>query len=598
MSRRRINKGRKREASGWENLKKAGNNDPNFQKIVIPTKYEVKQWCVKVGEQIALDQDIAILVEKNSDRTPKPVVPLSSPYDGTMLEILKDSTSNGEQEFKIGSLSYCPHDIIDENLCAVCGRQVDPFRQSSSGNKLIINVNGGKRLKVSKNEAESNRERTVGRLFDSRKLSLILDLDHTLIHATSDSQAAAFIERKKANDAYPFSLSIPDHNEDAKMCTSYHFVKLRPTLRRWLQDMSRLFELHIYTAGTRIYAEAIAKIIDPDGSLFQDRIVSRTDVPDIEGSREKSLKRIFPVDDSMVIIIDDRADVWKNDFSNLITIKPYHFFIGMAEENNASGPEFQSQNQEDTYLKHVGGLLQWVHERFYKPKNLGSKTASERKKDQLDRNGMDVKVLLKTLKGRILRFVRLFIDPETGSQYESLQRKAQRLGATVCMRLEDNPSHVISRSMKSAVAVQARKRRIWALNPQWLLACEHNWTKEREAIFSLFPVYQQSSKRSEAMKMPNTPESEAEEAPKSLEPVNSGGIDLREEKETQIKAMESQDLESNDNNAGKATQEPVLDKIKSLDASTQENSLEDKNASDSDDESDFAADLEAELLQQ
>lgn len=36
-----------------------------------------------------------------------------------------------------------------------------------------------------------------------------------------------------------------------------------------------MYELHIYTMGTRGYAEAVAKEIDPSGSLFKERILSR-----------------------------------------------------------------------------------------------------------------------------------------------------------------------------------------------------------------------------------------------------------------------------------------------------------------------------------
>ncbi len=39
--------------------------------------------------------------------------------------------------------------------------------------------------------------------------------------------------------------------------------------------MSELYELHVYTAGSRTYANAVCKGIDPDGKYFGDRILSR-----------------------------------------------------------------------------------------------------------------------------------------------------------------------------------------------------------------------------------------------------------------------------------------------------------------------------------
>lgn len=88
-----------------------------------------------------------------------------------------------------------------------------------------------------------------------------------------------------------------------------HVVKLRPGLDAFLRELSALYDLFIYTHGTRLYAEQIAGIIDPKGSFFQHRIVARTDTPDMV---HKSLKLLFPSsDDSMILVLDDRIDVWK-----------------------------------------------------------------------------------------------------------------------------------------------------------------------------------------------------------------------------------------------------------------------------------------------
>ena len=78
------------------------------------------------------------------------------------------------------------------------------------------------------------------------------------------------------------------------------------------------YELHIYTMGTRNYAAEVSKIIDPDGKIFQERILSR----DESGSMtQKTIKRLFPCEDSMVVALDDRADVWQWS-PNLIKVHP------------------------------------------------------------------------------------------------------------------------------------------------------------------------------------------------------------------------------------------------------------------------------------
>lgn len=74
------------------------------------------------------------------------------------------------------------------------------------------------------------------------------------------------------------SLSIDFHvlNMPAKsnvlLC-----IKLRPLVREFFERIKPLYEMHIYTNGSRDYAEAVAKVLDPDGTVFHHRIVSRYD---------------------------------------------------------------------------------------------------------------------------------------------------------------------------------------------------------------------------------------------------------------------------------------------------------------------------------
>lgn len=70
--------------------------------------------------------------------------------------------------------------------------------------------------------------------------------------------------------------------------------------------------------GSREYANAIIGSLDPTGKLFHDRILSRDESGSINF---KTLQRIFPCNDSMVVILDDRGDVW-NWSDSLIPILP------------------------------------------------------------------------------------------------------------------------------------------------------------------------------------------------------------------------------------------------------------------------------------
>lgn len=49
----------------------------------------------------------------------------------------------------------------------------------------------------------------------------------------------------------------------------------RPGLPDFLKRIAEIYEMHVYTMGTRAYAIEVCKVIDPDGGLFGGRILSR-----------------------------------------------------------------------------------------------------------------------------------------------------------------------------------------------------------------------------------------------------------------------------------------------------------------------------------
>lgn len=192
-------------------------------------------------------------------------------------------------------------------------------------------------LTVSAEEATRVEEEAKRRLLASRKLSLVVDLDQTIIHATVDPTVEEWqIDQNNPNheavkDVRKFKLV--DDGPGARGC--WYYIKLRPGLRRFLETVSALYELHIYTMGTRLYAQNIANIVDPERKIFGDRILSR----DESGSlTAKNLQRLFPVDTKMVVIIDDRGDVWKWS-DNLIKVTPYDFFVGIGDINSSFLPK-------------------------------------------------------------------------------------------------------------------------------------------------------------------------------------------------------------------------------------------------------------------
>ena len=192
-------------------------------------------------------------------------------------------------------------------------------------------------LTISENEAARADDEAKRRLLGSKKLSLVVDLDQTIIQATVDPTVADWQkdEHNSNHDAVKDvrAFLLKDDGPGNRGC--WYYIKLRPGLKDFLDNVSKIYELHIYTMGTRAYAKNIADIIDPEHKIFGDRILSRDESG---SSTAKNLQRLFPVDTKMVVIIDDRADVWKWS-PNLIKVTPYDFFVGIGDINSSFLPK-------------------------------------------------------------------------------------------------------------------------------------------------------------------------------------------------------------------------------------------------------------------
>ncbi|KAI9738173.1 MAG: Carboxy-terminal domain (CTD) phosphatase [Cirrosporium novae-zelandiae] len=289
----------------------------------FPTRFEstvegtLKQWKIKKGAVIT-----------------KPKCVLLHDYSS---HLETDSSSIDVADIE----EPCAHEVQFGGMCANCGKDMTQFSYNTEtldANRATIKmVHDNSALTVSQNEAKRVEEEAKLRLLASKKLSLVVDLDQTIIHATVDPTVLEWQQdvnnpnHNAVKDVKAFQLI--DDGPGARGC--WYYIKLRPGLMEFLKNISQLYELHIYTMGTRAYAQSIANIVDSDRKIFGDRILSR----DESGSlTAKSLQRLFPVDTKMVVIIDDRGDVW-NWSHNLIKVNPYDFFVGIGDINSSFLPK-------------------------------------------------------------------------------------------------------------------------------------------------------------------------------------------------------------------------------------------------------------------
>ncbi|XP_043364186.1 RNA polymerase II subunit A C-terminal domain phosphatase isoform X9 [Dermochelys coriacea] len=207
-----------------------------------------------------------------------------------------------------------------------CG--VTPWLQSKNGKQnvplstaTVSMVHSVPELMVSSEQAEQLGREDQQRLHRNRKLVLMVDLDQTLIHTTEQH-----CQQMSNKGIFHFQLGRGE--------PMLH-TRLRPHCKEFLEKIAKLYELHVFTFGSRLYAHTIAGFLDPEKKLFSHRILSRDECID-PFSKTGNLRNLFPCGDSMVCIIDDREDVWK--FApNLITVKKYVYFQGIGDINAPPG---------------------------------------------------------------------------------------------------------------------------------------------------------------------------------------------------------------------------------------------------------------------
>jgi len=142
---------------------------------------------------------------------------------------------------------------------------------------------------------------------DPPRASLVLDLDETLIHT----------EVVPIDDAdFVFTLAASDGDGLQHM-----YVRKRPHAERFLREVSKHFEIIIFTASERPYAENVLSQLDPDGS-FIDYVLCREDCLFIEGEFVKDLNTLGR-DMRRVALVDNRPEMYCFQINNGIPISSW-----------------------------------------------------------------------------------------------------------------------------------------------------------------------------------------------------------------------------------------------------------------------------------
>lgn len=154
-----------------------------------------------------------------------------------------------------------------------------------------------------------------------KKKLLIIDLDETIIHSEfrNEDNFEILDSLKKNSKLIIKTFTYTDEN-----FRYYMDVFFRPHLDIFLKEMSNYFDLAIFTASVKGYADTILDFIEKDQKFFKFRLYRNACIPIKQGLFIKDLRIIKNYDPKNVILMDNSLYSFMNQPRNGLLVNSFY----------------------------------------------------------------------------------------------------------------------------------------------------------------------------------------------------------------------------------------------------------------------------------
>ena len=244
--------------------------------------------------------------------TPNELNNLSFPNDAANNINKEDETLNKIKEFySESSKIYFP--IINSNENFV-GNYDNYITETLKGISKLNKLNFEYALLDPQLYLNMNRNE-ITRNFVSGKKVVLLDLDETLIHGDFQEEYLNDID-------HPYDKIIKFTSLDEQEEVSVG-IFVRNGVQKFLEEISKIFDIGIFTASSKDYADAVINYLDPNNEFIKFRLYRNSCIK-VNNISIKDL-RIIGVDLKNIVLIDNNMYSFANQLGNGILINSFYY---------------------------------------------------------------------------------------------------------------------------------------------------------------------------------------------------------------------------------------------------------------------------------